>query len=245
MEGLCNRFPGLKTAVDFIQSVLQEEVTLATGQDYGSFATLNGVPLAMDFITNADITAGARRVYGQSCLTESNTLYDVRYPGNLTHFTESLALSLCILATSQSWQIRRVIVLPAFQSQLLHIEPDEDSPAMLSCDFVKLVGYLDIQIDLLYGCFKKRSRTMMLFLSFDRFDSANSQITKASSLTRAAGQGVGGWRGQHGEHRGGVLQSLLGAGRPPRAKPARNSGQCHFRQPQRHGSHGQGDCGGK
>ena len=57
--------------------MLQEQVTTATGKDYGSFATLNGVPLAMDFITNSDITAGARRVYGQSCLTESNTLYEV------------------------------------------------------------------------------------------------------------------------------------------------------------------------
>jgi hypothetical protein len=75
---LCCRFPALKTAVDYIQSVLQVEVTLATGQDYGSFAALNGVPLNMAFITNADITAGARRSYGQSCLTESNTLYEVR-----------------------------------------------------------------------------------------------------------------------------------------------------------------------
>lgn len=76
-ENIACRFPGLKTAVDYIQSVLQEQVTLATGQDYGSFAALNGIPLSMDFITNSDVTAGARRVYGQSCLTESNTLYEV------------------------------------------------------------------------------------------------------------------------------------------------------------------------
>lgn len=71
------RFPGLKTALDYIQSALQAEVALATGQDYGSFATLNGVPLGAQFITAQDVTAGARRGYGQSCLAEPNALYDV------------------------------------------------------------------------------------------------------------------------------------------------------------------------
>ena len=71
------RFPGLQTAVDYVQQALQAEVTDLSGQDYGSFATLNGVPLQMQFITAADVTSGARRGYGQSCLTEQNTVYEV------------------------------------------------------------------------------------------------------------------------------------------------------------------------
>jgi hypothetical protein len=45
-----------------------------------------------------------------------------------------------------------------------------------------------------------------------------------------AGHGVGGGGGQHGEHRGGVLQSLLGAGRPPGAPQAAFLGQRHGQQ---------------
>lgn len=72
------RFPGLRLALDYVQAALQAQVALATGQDYGSFATLNGVPLGLQFITAQDVTAGARRGYGQSCLAEPNALYDVR-----------------------------------------------------------------------------------------------------------------------------------------------------------------------
>lgn len=73
-------FPGLQTAVDYVQQALQAEVTALSGQEYGSFATLNGVPLQMQFITDADVTSGARRAFGQSCLTEQNTVYEVRAP---------------------------------------------------------------------------------------------------------------------------------------------------------------------
>ncbi len=72
------RFPGLKTALDYILAGIQAQVAVATGQAYGSFASLNGVPLGLDFITTQDVTTGARRSYGQSCLSERNALYDVR-----------------------------------------------------------------------------------------------------------------------------------------------------------------------
>ncbi|CAL8470071.1 g9613 [Coccomyxa elongata] len=69
-------FPGLKMALDYIQAGIQAQVAVATGQAYGSFASLNGVPLGLDFITTQDVTTGARRSYGQSCLSERNALYD-------------------------------------------------------------------------------------------------------------------------------------------------------------------------
>jgi len=64
--------------LDYIQAALQEQVAMVSGQDYGSFASINGVPLGLEFITSQDVTNGARRSYGQSCLTEPNVLYDVR-----------------------------------------------------------------------------------------------------------------------------------------------------------------------
>lgn len=74
------RFPGLKTVLDYIQATLQEQVAMVSGQDYGSFASISGVPLGFEFITSQDVTTGARRSYGQSCLSEPNVLYDVRAP---------------------------------------------------------------------------------------------------------------------------------------------------------------------
>ena len=71
------RFPGLKIVMDYLQSVLQVQVTEATGQNFGTFATVNGVPLACTQITSVDLSKGARRGFGQSCLTESNALYEV------------------------------------------------------------------------------------------------------------------------------------------------------------------------
>ena len=71
------RFPGLKIVMDYLQSVLQVQVTEATGQNFGTFATVNGVPLAFNLITAVDLSKGARRGFGQSCLTESNTVYQV------------------------------------------------------------------------------------------------------------------------------------------------------------------------
>ena len=65
----------------YLQAALQAEVALVTGQPYGSFASLNGVPLSMDFITAADLVDGERRGFGQSCLSEENAVYDVRAPG--------------------------------------------------------------------------------------------------------------------------------------------------------------------
>ncbi len=72
------RFPGLNIVMDYLQSVLQVQVTEATGQNFGTFATINGVPLAFNLVTAANLAAGARRGFAQSCLTESNTVYQVR-----------------------------------------------------------------------------------------------------------------------------------------------------------------------
>ena len=72
------RFPGLQVAVAYLQAALQQEVATITGQPFGSFASLNGVPLNMDFITAADIVDGAKRGFGQSCLTEENAVYQAR-----------------------------------------------------------------------------------------------------------------------------------------------------------------------
>lgn len=66
--------------MDYLQSVLQVQVTEATGQNFGTFATVNGVPLAINLVTAADVSSGARRGFGQSCLTESNTVYQARWP---------------------------------------------------------------------------------------------------------------------------------------------------------------------
>ena len=63
--------------MDYLQSVLQVQVTEATGQNFGTFATVNGVPLAFNLITTVDLSKGARRGVGQSCLTESNAVYEV------------------------------------------------------------------------------------------------------------------------------------------------------------------------
>ena len=71
------RFPGLNIVMDYLQSVLQVQVTEATGQNFGTFATINGVPLAFNLVTAANLAAGARRGFAQSCLTESNTVYQV------------------------------------------------------------------------------------------------------------------------------------------------------------------------
>ncbi|CAL5218474.1 g159 [Coccomyxa viridis] len=68
-------FPGLNIVMDYLQSVLQVQVTEATGQNFGTFATINGVPLAFNLVTAANLAAGARRGFAQSCLTESNTVY--------------------------------------------------------------------------------------------------------------------------------------------------------------------------
>ena len=76
------RFPGLNIVMAYLQSVLQVQVTEATGQNFGTFATINGVPLAFSLVTAADLSAGARRGFAQSCLTESNTLYQVRLPNH-------------------------------------------------------------------------------------------------------------------------------------------------------------------
>ena len=77
MRAVRRRFPGLQIVMDYLQSVLQVQVTEATGETFGTYATVNGVPLAFDLITAADVADGARRGFGQSCLTESNTVYEV------------------------------------------------------------------------------------------------------------------------------------------------------------------------
>lgn len=79
------RFPGLKIVMDYLQSVLQVQVTEATGQNFGTFATVNGVPLAFNLVTAADVSNGARRGFGQSCLAEQNAVYQVQAPACSAH----------------------------------------------------------------------------------------------------------------------------------------------------------------
>ncbi len=79
----------------YLQAALQQEVATISGQPFGSFASLNGVPLNMDFITAADITNGAKRGFGQACLTEENAVYQARAPDLAAVLPPILAVLCC------------------------------------------------------------------------------------------------------------------------------------------------------